>query len=1205
VARGWQFWIDRGGTFTDVVARRPDGSLLTRKLLSADPLRYDDAATHAVRAILAGHDGPDACIDAVRMGTTVATNALLERRGDRTLLVITRGFADALRIGYQNRPDIFARRIVLPEMLYEDVVEADERIGADGTIVRPLDEGALAEALARAHASGIRAVAICFVHGYRYPAHEQAAARLARAAGFTQVSVSHDASPLMKLVTRGDTTVVDAYLSPLLRRYVDTVTRRVGPAAPDGARRLFFMQSHGGLADADHFRGKDAILSGPAGGVVGMARAGAAAGLTKLIGFDMGGTSTDISLYDGEFERTYASEIAGVRLSAPMMRIHTIAAGGGSVVRFEDGRLQVGPRSAGADPGPACYRRGGPLTITDANVLLGRIQPDLFPRVFGPGGDEPIDVDAVRGAFAALAAEVSAAAPQPYTPEEVAEGCIRVAVESMSNAIRRVSLRRGRDVTEYTLCCFGGAAGQHACFVADALGMSRVFIHPLAGVLSAYGIGIADVRALREQAVEAALGDVALEPVLESLAARARAELRAQGIPDERVRIERRVHLRYAGTDAALPVAYGEDGAMRAAFADAHRARFGFTTERPLVVEAVAVEAIGTAGDVVEPAAAAPVVAAAPVQATPYALRRVHLDGAWRDVPCHLRDALVPGTRIAGPALVADAHSTIIVAGGWRAEVGAAHEITLVRDAPPPADAAAGETRADPVLLEVYNNLFMHIAEQMGSVLEATAQSVNIKERLDFSCAIFDEQGRLIANAPHIPVHLGSMGESVARVLAARAGRIARGDVYATNAPYAGGTHLPDVTVVTPVLDEAGALRFVVASRAHHADIGGITPGSMPPHSTRIDEEGASFDAFVLVEGGRLREAETLALLARGPWPARDPQRNLADLRAQIAANARGVAELEALIARRGWASVRAYMGHVRENAAESVRRVIDVLRDGAFAVELDTGQRVAVRLAIDRQARTATIDFTGTSPQGENNFNAPRAIATAAVLYVFRTLVARDIPLNAGCLEPLRVLVPEGSLLDPRHPAAVVAGNVETSQCITDALYGALGVQAAAQGTMNNLTFGNERYQYYETICGGAGAGPDYDGADAVHTHMTNSRLTDVEVLEHRYPVRVERFAIRRGSGGAGRRRGGDGVVRAIRFLEPMTVSILSNNRRMRPFGLAGGEPGMAGRNYVVRRDGSVETLAHVATVQVDAGDAFVVETPGGGGYGAKDADA
>jgi 5-oxoprolinase (ATP-hydrolysing) len=1198
MARGWQFWIDRGGTFTDVVARRPDGALLTKKLLSENPGRYADAGAQAVRELLAGHTAFGAAIDAVKMGTTVATNALLERRGDRTLLVITRGFGDALRIGYQNRPDIFARRIVLPELLYERVVEADERIDAHGEVLRALDEAALEAELAAAHAAGIRAVAVVFMHGYRYPQHERAAAAIAGRIGYTQISASHEVSPLMKLVSRGDTTVVDAYLSPMLRRYVDSVSRELGPAADGGARRLLFMQSHGGLTDAACFRGKDAILSGPAGGVVGMARAAAAAGMSRVIGFDMGGTSTDVSLYDGAYERAWVSEVAGVRLRAPMMRIHTIAAGGGSLLRFADGRFQVGPESAGADPGPACYRRGGPLTITDANVLLGRIPAAFFPRVFGPAGDEPVDREAATQAFGALTADVSAQTGRGWGAEEVAEGFLRVAVENMANAIRRVSLQRGRDVTEYGLCCFGGAAGQHACLVADALGMTRVLIHPLAGVLSAYGMGLAELRSLRQRAVEAPLGSEGLPDVLAELADGARAELVAQGADASRVRVERRLQLRYAGTDTSISVDHGDDAAMREAFAASHRSRFGFLLDKPLVVEAAIAEAIcESEADVGPPPAAA---SKANAKATPVSTLRVRLAGAWREAPCYQRVQLTPGETLDGPAIIAEAHSTTVVEPGWRAEVTPGSELLLVRRGTRAGRARAG-TRADPVMLEVFNNLFMHIAEQMGTVLESTAQSVNIKERLDFSCAIFDAQGRLIANAPHIPVHLGSMGESVAAVLCRNAGRIARGDVYMLNAPYDGGTHLPDITVVTPVLDERARVLFVVASRAHHADIGGITPGSMPPESTSIDEEGVLFENFKLIEDGRLREQPLRDRLGARPWPARNVEQNLADLRAQAAANEKGVAELRRMVGHYGLDVVRAYMRHVRANAEDSVRRVIDVIRPGRFEVELDTGQRVCVDISIDREARAARIDFGGSATQGSNNFNAPKAVCKAAVLYVFRTLVDRPIPLNAGCLEPLEVVIPPGSLLDPRYPAAVVAGNVETSQCVTDALYGALGIQAGAQGTMNNFTFGNERHQYYETICGGAGAGPGYDGADAVHTHMTNSRLTDPEVLEWRFPVLIESFSIRRSSGGAGRHRGGDGVVRRILFREAMTASILSNNRRMRPFGLEGGEPGQPGRNGVLRADGSFEELTATASVRVEPGDVFVIETPGGGGYGAR----
>ncbi len=1203
----WQFWIDRGGTFTDVVGRRPDGTLVVRKLLSENPERYRDAALQGIRDILglppAAPIPPT--VEAVKMGTTVATNALLERTGEPTLLVITRGFADALRIGYQNRPDIFARHIRLPEMLYARVVEADERVSAEGEVLRPLDEAAAHRDLAAAYAAGLRSVAIVLLHGYRYPAHEKRLAALAREEGFTQVSASHEVSPLMKLVSRGDTTVVDAYLSPILRRYVDQVAAElagVPAAAPPqagGATRLMFMQSNGGLTDARLFQGKDSILSGPAAGVVGAVETARLAGFDRIIGFDMGGTSTDVSHYAGEYERAFDTQVAGVRLRAPMMRIHTVAAGGGSILVFDGARFRVGPQSAGAVPGPACYRRGGPLTVTDCNVMLGRIQPAFFPRVFGPAGDQPLDREVVAAKFAALAADIARATGEARTPEAVAEGFLRIAVENMANAIKRVSVQRGYDVTGYTLVCFGGAGGQHACRIADTLGMRRVLIHPLAGVLSAYGMGLADTRALRQRAVEAPLDDALmprLEAAVEALAAEARAELARQGFAGAAVAVEARVHLRYAGTDTALVVPFGARADIVAAFEAAHRQRYGFVVpDRRHLVEAVSVEAVGRTAARAEPALAC-------TRAGPLAPRaRVAMwsDGGLEEVPLFDRADMQPDDAVDGPAIIVEAAGTNVVEPGWRAECTARGHLVLSRVAPRRRAAAVG-TAVDPVMLEVFNNLFMSIAEQMGSTLENTAYSVNIKERLDFSCAVFDGEGRLIANAPHMPVHLGSMGESVQAVIRANAGAIRPGDVFALNAPYNGGTHLPDVTVVSPVFDGAGRdILFWVASRGHHADIGGITPGSMPPDSRTVEEEGVLIDNFRLVEAGRFREAELRALLGSGRWPARNPDQNVADLKAQIAANAKGVAELRAMVAHFGLEVVQAYMRHVQDNAEEQVRRVLDVLKDGSFRYAMDDGSVIAVRIAIDKAARRARIDFTGTSPQQDSNFNAPSAVCKAAVLYVFRTLVADDIPMNAGCLKPLEVIIPEGSMLAPHYPAAVVAGNVETSQCVTDALYGALGVMAGAQGTMNNLTFGNDRHQYYETICGGSGAGPDFDGTDAVHTHMTNSRLTDVEVLEWRFPVLVESFAIRRGSGGRGRHRGGDGVVRRIRFREAMTAAILSGHRRVPPYGAAGGEAGAVGRNYVLRADGTRVDLGGTGRVEMAPGDVFVVETPGGGGYG------
>jgi 5-oxoprolinase (ATP-hydrolysing) len=1199
----WQFWIDRGGTFTDIVARRPDGSLTTHKLLSDNPGHYSDAALAGIRHVLGIAPGaaiPAESIAAVHMGTTVATNALLERTGERTVLFITRGFGDALRIAYQNRPKIFARQIVLPELLYSKVVEVEERVGAHGGVHTPLDLERTRRDLQAAYDEGYRALAVVLMHGYRYPAHEQQVAAMARAIGYGQVSVSHEVSPLMKLVSRGDTTVVDAYLSPILRRYVEQVASEL-----DGVR-LRFMQSNGGLTDARRFQGKDAILSGPAGGLVGAVRTAQMAGFGKIIGFDMGGTSTDVSHFAGEFERAFETQVAGVRLRAPMLSIHTVAAGGGSILHFDGARYRVGPDSAGAHPGPASYRKHGPLTITDCNVMLGKVQPAFFPAVFGPHGDEPLDAGTVRAQFAALAQRIREATGDRRTPEQVAEGFVDIAVGNMANAIKQISVQRGHDVTQYTLCCFGGAAGQHACLVADALGMTRVFIHPLAGVLSAYGMGLADITAMREQAVEATLEPDnlhLLEEALEKLAVAARDELLRQDLPPERIRTVKRVHLRYDGTDAALIVGFGPIADMVRQFEAAYRTRYSFLMpNRALVAEAVSVEAIGVADAPAEVMPTARSWSGPPPVADTVDM---HTGGTSHCTPVFRRGDLRPGDTLKGPAIIAEANATTVVEPGWQADVTPLDHLVLTRIEPRPDRTAIG-TRVDPVMLEVFNNLFMSIAEQMGLRLENTAYSVNIKERLDFSCALFDAQGQLIANAPHLPVHLGSMGESIRTVMRENAGRIKPGHVYVLNAPYNGGTHLPDITVMTPVFDEAGdKILFYVGSRGHHADIGGITPGSMPPDSTVVEEEGVLIDNFLLVDRGRLREADMVALLASGRYPARNVEQNMADLRAMIAANEKGVQELRRMVEHFGLGVVHAYMRHVQDNAEEAVRRVIDVLKDGAFAYEMDNGAVIRVRISIDKATRGATIDFTGTSGQLPNNYNAPSAVCMAAVLYVFRTLVDDDIPLNAGCLKPLHVIIPEGSMLRPRYPAAVVAGNVETSQCITDALYGALGVMGASQGTMNNFTFGNRTYQYYETICGGSGAGEGFDGTSCVHTHMTNTRLTDPEVLEWRFPVLLERFAIRRGSGGRGRWRGGDGAVRRVRFLEAMTAAILSGHRRIPPYGMAGGEPGQVGRNWVERVEGSTVPLGGADKADLGPGDVFVIETPGGGGYGPADTDA
>ncbi|MEU8764079.1 hydantoinase B/oxoprolinase family protein [Streptomyces sp. NPDC048659] len=1193
MAAGWEFWIDRGGTFTDVVGRRPDGRIVTRKLLSHDPARPRDAAVTGIRLLLGlapEEPVPADRIDVVKMGTTVATNALLERRGEPTVLLVTAGFRDALRIAYQNRPRLFDRHIVLPEALYARVIEVPERVDARGAVVRPLDEDAVRAELAAARAAGLRAAAVVLLHGYRHPAHEARVAALARAAGFAQVSTSHEVSPLIRLVPRGDTTVVDAYLSPILRRYVDEVARELAGI------RLMFLQSNGGLREAAHIRGKDAVLSGPAGGVVGMARTSARAGFDRVIGFDMGGTSTDVSHYAGAFERELGTSVAGVRMSAPMMSVHTVAAGGGSVLHYDGRRYRVGPDSAGAVPGPACYRRGGPLTVTDANVMLGRIQPAHFPAVFGEHGDLPLDTEAVRARFTALAAEVGGG----RTPEQVAAGFLEIAVAGMADAVKRISVQRGHDITRYALTCFGGAGGQHACAVADALGIDTVLVPPLAGVLSAYGIGLADATAIREQTVSAALdtpGTAARLTALHAdLAARTRADLRSDGLPETAITTRAHALLRYAGTDASLPVPLTDPETMKTEFTALHRARYAFTTDQPVVVEAVSVEATGAAGP------HGPVIVPRGARRGPLAPRatvRTHDGHAPVPTPLYRREDLRPGDSVTGPAILAEDDATTVVDAGWRATAADGGHLLLRRAAPRPARTAVG-TDVDPVLLEVFDNHFMAIAEQMGVRLENTARSVNIKERLDFSCALFDPEGNLIANAPHIPVHLGSMGESIKEVLRRDRDTLCPGDSYAVNDPYHGGTHLPDVTVVTPVFDPEGtALLFLVASRGHHAEIGGITPGSMPAFSRTVEEEGVLFDNWLLVRDGRLREAETRALLTGARHPSRDPDTNLADLRAQLAANEKGIEELRRTVAEFGLDVVHAYMRHVRANAEESVRRIVARLRDGSCRYETDTGAVIQVAVRVDRERRGAVIDFAGTSPQRPGNTNAPTAVVLAAVLYVFRTLVDEDIPLNSGCLAPLDVRVPPGSMLAPAHPAATVAGNVETSQAVTGALYAALGVQAEGSGTMNNVTFGNDRVQYYETVASGSGAGPDFDGTDAVQTHMTNSRLTDPEVLEWRLPVRIDSFAVRAGTGGRGRRHGGDGVERRIRFLEPMTVTLLAGHRRVPPYGMAGGGPGALGADTVERADGTVDRLDGVDTTEVGPGDVLVIRTPGGGGYG------
>ena len=1398
----WQFWIDRGGTFTDIVARSPDGSLVTHKLLSENPERYKDAAVQGVRDLLglnADEPIPADQIEAVKMGTTVATNALLERKGERTLLVVTRGFRDQLRIAYQARPKLFVRKIELPELLYESVVEVDERISAHGDVVLPLNEANARTGLQAAFNKGFRTVAVCLMHGYRYTQHEAALKRIAMEIGFTQISVSHEVSPLMKFVSRGDTAVVDAYLSPILRRYVEQVQSALGNV------RLQFMQSSGGLTDAHKFQGKDAILSGPAGGIVGAAAVTQLAGFDKMIGFDMGGTSTDVTHFAGEYERAFETEVAGVRLRAPIMQIHTVAAGGGSICTFDGSKFRVGPESAGANPGPAAYRRGGPLTVTDCNVMVGKLRPELFPAVFGPNGDEPLDTCAVFEKFERLAVQVEKATGQKKSPEEIAAGFLRIAVENMANAIKHISVQRGYDVTEYTMTCFGGAGGQHACMVADALGMQRVYIHPFAGVLSAYGMGLADVRTLKQAAVEKELSDDLLASLVAeftALGAHARADVEVQGLTTAQVRVVNSLALKYDGTDTTIELpleASTSQSSLHNAFEATYRQRYGFLMPgRALVVEAVSAEAIGHAQSAQE---TAPDLAARVEGLHARAEVKVFSDNALRPTQVFYREDLRPGDIITGPAIIKEPIATTVVEPEWRAVVTAQNHLVLERTKKAERTHAIGTT-ADPVLLEVFNNLFMAIAEQMGVTLANTSYSVNIKERLDFSCAIFDPEGNLVANAPHMPVHLGSMGESVRVILEKRAGAMKPGDAFVLNAPYAGGTHIPDVTVVMPVfvdflnqtlapmrtdlppspsgsgvggeggprplravfgeldpelLEFAKSLRstmtdaeslmwgvlrnrrfaslkfrrqhpvtigarryvldfyceerrvaveldggqhqaeaardsqrdqallahgvktlrfwnndvlarteqvlealwaevvlpplprgegwgegdlrqsdlvrptpsltpnpsprgsgeqtarhadpegegslkplFYVAARGHHADIGGITPGSMPPFSKHISEEGVLLDNVQLVREGVFLEDELTHILTHDAHPARNVAQNIGDLRAQVASCNKGANELAKMVEHFGRDVVVAYMNHVQDNAEESVRRAIHKLTDGEFGVDLDDGSHIHVKVSINRAERSATVDFTGTSAQRPSNFNAPRSVSRAVVLYVFRTLVDDEIPMNAGCLKPINIVIPDGSMLSPVYPAAVVAGNVEVSQAATNCLYGALGVLAGAYGTMTNFTFGNDTYQYYETISGGSGAGPEFDGTSVVQCHMTNSRLTDPEVLEFRYPVRVDSHTINPGTGGKGKFHGGDGADRRIRFLSPMTAAILGNNRVNRPHGMDGGEPGHAAKNWVERATGEREDYGHICEVEMQVDDVFVIQTPGGGGYGA-----
>lgn len=1198
----WKFWIDRGGTFTDIVAQDPIGAISSLKLLSENPERYADAATEGIRRFLElspCESIPAEKIHSIKMGTTVATNALLERKGTPTALVITRGFRDALRIGYQNRPRLFDLNITLPEQLSQQVIEINERINAQGKVILPLDEHHASKALQKLYDSGIDSIAIVLMQSYRYPDHEKQLVSIANKIGFSQISVSHEVSPLMKLVSRGDTTVVDAYLSPVLRRYIDRVTAEVSGA------RLLFMQSSGRLVNAGQFQGKDSILSGPAGGIIGAVKTCQAAGHKKIIGFDMGGTSTDVSHYKGEYERTFNAQVAGVRMRAPMMKIHTVAAGGGSIIKFKDNRFQVGPESAGANPGPACYRRGGPLTITDCNLLLGKINPKYFPQVFGATGDQPLDVNIVDQLFEQLAENINLVTGLAMTTHQIADGFLKIAVDNMANAVKEISTQRGYDINNYTLCSFGGAGGQHACLVADALGMKTVFLHPLSGVLSAYGMGLADIGTLKQLAVEACFSEaliVKLGSEITRLEKQGCLELLQQGVPEDTVYHLRQAHIKYQGTDAAIAVELGSFSDTQRNFEQAHRQRYGFVVpEKGLIVESISVETVGrgpsatTAAFKTEDNNKEPPIPGE--QTTIYTADSCALRAC--KTPVFERLHLPANQFLRGPALIIEPTGTTMVEPGWQAKLTPEGNLELQRYKSLERHLAIG-TRVDPVMLEVFNNLFMSIAEQMGAVLENTSHSVNVKERLDFSCAIFDPCGDLIANAPHMPVHLGSMGASVKAMIAKFKHNISPADVFVSNAPYNGGTHLPDITVITPVFEPAkNSILFYVASRGHHADIGGISPGSMPPYSRSVEEEGVLFDNIKLIDNGMFLEDEIRELLNNSRFPARNPDQNIADLKAQIAANNKGVQAMWGMIDHFGQHVVTAYMQHVQDNAEESVRRVINTLENGSFAYTIDNIATINVNLTVNKEQRSMTVDFTGTSKQLASNFNAPSAICYAAVLYVFRTLVPSDIPMNQGCLKPIDIIIPAHSMLSPEYPAAVVAGNVETSQWLVNALYGALGVVAAAQGTMNNFTFGDEQYQYYETICGGTGAGPDHNGTSAVQSHMTNSRLTDPEVLEWRFPVMVDDFSIRRHSGGKGKFSGGDGVVRKIRFLAPMSAAILSSHRKTQPFGVSGGNPGAAGNNYILRKNGDRQTLSGTDQADMQAGDIFVIETPGGGGYG------
>ena len=1196
----WQFWIDRGGTFTDIVAKKPDGKIIIDKLLSENSDAYKDAAVEGIRRILELKKDdkiPTDIISSVKMGTTVATNALLERKGDRTLLLITKGFGDLLRIGYQNRPLLFDLNIKLPELLYERVVEVSERLNEKGDVVTELNEEEVRNSLIKAKSDGINSVAIAFMHSYINPDHENKIEKIAKEENFNQISVSHKVSPLIKLVGRGDTTVVDAYLSPILRRYVNQVSEELKDTK---STQLMFMQSNGGLTDANLFQGKDALLSGPAGGVVSMTQTGKQAGFNKLIGFDMGGTSTDVCHFAGEFERSFETELAGVRIRAPMMQINTVAAGGGSILSYKDGRFQVGPESAGAIPGPASYGRGGPLTVTDCNVLLGKLNPDFFPKVFGKTGDQPLNFEIVKKKFLDLSDIISKEKNEPMMDIfKMAEGFLKIAVENMANAIKKISIQKGYDVTNYMLNCFGGAGGQHACNVADSLGISNVMIHPYAGVLSAYGMGLAEIRSIREGHFEKNITNILdAENLIEILSSQAKKDLNDQDISDASIILLKNAFLHYKGSHQNLEIKFDTPENMRKSFEQEHKKRFGFFVEdREIFIEMLTVEAVGKKTEnynFLNPNTST-------TKANPIAFKKMYVNGSEINTPIYKRDELIIGQNISGPAIIVEATGTNIIDDGWSGTLDKHYNLILSRVEEKKLQKGIG-TSVDVVMLEVFNNLFMNIAEQMGATLANTAYSVNIKERLDFSCALFNNEGSLVANAPHVPVHLGSMSEAIKTVVRLNKDNIYPDDVFVLNAPFNGGTHLPDVTVITPVFDKNGKeIIFFVASRGHHADIGGKTPGSGPPDSKHIEEEGVLIDNFKLFDKGIFREQEMRKILSSGKYPCRNVEHNMADLAAQVAANKTGINEINSMIDQFGIETVHAYMNHVQDNAEESIRNAIVNLKQGEYEYELDNGEFIRVNVKIDKKKREAIIDFTGTAPKNPFNYNAPMAVCYAVILYVFRTLVGNNIPLNEGCFKPIKIIIPNNSMINAKYPSAVIAGNTEVSQLTCNALFGALGVIAGSQATMNNFIWGNDSIQNYETICGGTGAGPNFHGTSAIQTHMTNTRSTDPEVLETRFPVRLEEFSIRENSGGKGKFNGGDGVTRKLRFLEPMTVTTLCSHRRVKPFGLNGGSPGDCGKEWLERTDGKILNLNGNDSCEVEPNDLFVMQTPGGGGFGEK----